>query len=50
MSHDTCNMEITPVDKEGIYGIVFSRTFAITETGWKDLTSYAEDEILVSAT
>ena len=45
----TYNMEITPVDKEGIYGIFFSRTFAITETGWKDLTPYSEDEILVAS-
>jgi len=45
----TYNMEITPVDKEGIYGIFFSRTFAITETGWKDLTPYPEDEILVAS-
>ena len=44
----TYNMEITPVDKEGIYGIFFSRTFAITEAGWKDLTPYPEDEILVA--
>ena len=44
----TYNMEITPVDKEGIYGIFFSRSFAITETGWKDLTPYPEDEILVA--
>ena len=29
----TYNIEITPVDLEGIFGIFFSRSFAITESG-----------------
>ena len=44
----TYNIEITPVDKEGIYGIFYSRSFAITESGNQDLTPYDVDEILVA--
>jgi len=44
----TYNIEITPVDSEGIYGIFYSRSFAITETGHEDLTPYDVDEILVA--
>ena len=44
----TYNIEITPVDAEGIYGIFYSRSFAITETGAQDLTPYPVDEILVA--
>lgn len=44
----TYNIEITPVDKEGVFGIFFSRSFAITETGAQDLTPYPMDEILVA--
>jgi Xaa-Pro aminopeptidase len=44
----TYNIEITPVDKEGIYGIFYSRSFAITEKGYQDLTPYDVDEILVA--
>jgi len=44
----TYNIEITPVDAEGIYGIFYSRSFAITETGHQDLTPYPVDEILVA--
>ena len=44
----TYNIEITPVDAEGIYGIFYSRSFAINETGAQDLTPYPVDEILVA--
>jgi Xaa-Pro aminopeptidase len=44
----TYNIEITPVDKEGVYGIFYSRSFAITETGKQDLTPYPVDDILVA--
>jgi len=44
----TYNIEITPVDKEGIFGIFYSRSFAITETGHQDLTPYDVEEILVA--
>jgi Xaa-Pro aminopeptidase len=44
----TYNIEITPVDKEGIFGIFYSRSFAITESGHDDLTPYPVDEILVA--
>lgn len=44
----TFNIEITPVDKEGVFGIFFSRSFAITETGHQELTPYPVDEILVA--
>jgi Xaa-Pro aminopeptidase len=44
----TYNIEITPVDREGIYGIFYSRSFAITETGKQDLTPYPVDEIIIA--
>lgn len=44
----TYNIEITPVDREGIYGIFYSRSFAITGDGHRDLTPYDVDEILVA--
>lgn len=44
----TYNIEITPVDKEGVFGIFYSRSFAITDTGAQDLTPYPVDEILVA--
>jgi Xaa-Pro aminopeptidase len=44
----TYNIEITPVDKEGVFGIFYSRSFAITERGRQDLTPYDVDEILVA--
>ena len=44
----TYNIEITPVDKEGVFGIFFSRSFAITESGADDLTPYPVDEILIA--
>lgn len=44
----TYNIEITPIDREGIFGIFFSRSFAITETGAQNLTPYPADEILVA--
>ena len=44
----TYNIEITPVDKEGVFGIFYSRSFAITEIGAQDLTPYPVDEILVA--
>jgi Xaa-Pro aminopeptidase len=44
----TYNIEITPVDKEGVFGIFYSRSFAITEKDRQDLTPYDVDEILVA--
>ena len=44
----TYNIEITPVDKDGVFGIFYSRSFAITESGADDLTPYPVDEILVA--
>ncbi len=44
----TYNIEITPVDREGIFGIFYSRSFAITDKGCRDLTPYEVDEILVA--
>jgi Xaa-Pro aminopeptidase len=44
----TYNIEITPVDKEGVFGIFYSRSFAITDSGAQDLTPYPVDEILVA--
>jgi Xaa-Pro aminopeptidase len=44
----TYNIEITPVDTEGVFGIFFSRSFAITENGKQDLTPYPAEEILVA--
>jgi Xaa-Pro aminopeptidase len=45
---NTYNIEITPVDKEGIFGIFFSRSFAITDAGAQELTPYPVDEIIVA--
>jgi len=44
----TYNIEITPVDREGVFGIFYSRSFAITGNGKQDLTPYPVDEILVA--
>ncbi len=44
----TYNIEITPVDREGVFGIFYSRSFAITETGRQELTPYPVDEIIVA--
>lgn len=44
----TYNIEITPVDREGVFGIFYSRSFAITETGAEELTPFPVDEILVA--
>ena len=44
----TYNIEITPVDREGIFGIFYSRSFAITQNGKQDLTPYPVGEILVA--
>ena len=44
----TYNIEITPVDKEGVYGIFYSRSFAITDSGHQELTPFPNDEILVA--
>lgn len=44
----TYNIEITPVDSGGVFGIFYSRSFAITEEGAHELTPYPVDEILVA--
>jgi Xaa-Pro aminopeptidase len=46
----TFNIEITPVDKDGIFGIFFSRSFAITAAGADNLTPCPAEEILVAGT
>ncbi|HKA46248.1 MAG TPA: M24 family metallopeptidase [Burkholderiales bacterium] len=44
----TYSVEITPVSLDGTFGIFFSRSFAITESGVDELTPYPIDEILVA--
>jgi Xaa-Pro aminopeptidase len=44
----TYSIEITPVSLDGTYGIFFSRSYAITETGAQSLTPFPVDEILVA--
>jgi Xaa-Pro aminopeptidase len=44
----TYNIEITPLDSEGVFGIFYSRSFAITENGARELTPYPCDEILIA--
>lgn len=44
----TFNIEITPIDREGVFGIFYSRSFAITDDGARELTPYPVDEILVA--
>ncbi len=41
-------IEITPVSLDGTYGIFFSRSFAITDSGAQALTPYPADEIIVA--
>lgn len=41
-------IEITPVSADGTFGIFFSRSFAITESGVQALTPYPVDEIIVA--
>ncbi len=44
----TYAIEITPVNSDGTFGLFFSRTFVITETGVDELTSYPIDELIVA--
>lgn len=44
----TYSIEITPVSLDGTYGIFFSRSFAITDTGRMELTPYPIDDIIVA--
>ncbi|MBI4206155.1 MAG: aminopeptidase P family protein [Betaproteobacteria bacterium] len=41
-------IEITPVNADGTFGIFFSRSYAITESGVQALTPYPVDEIIVA--
>ena len=41
-------IEITPVSADGTFGIFFSRSFAITESGVQALTPYPVDDIIVA--
>ncbi len=41
-------IEITPVNADGTFGIFFSRSHVITESGVLELTPYPVDEILVA--
>jgi Xaa-Pro aminopeptidase len=43
----TLAIEITPVNKEGTFGMFMSRSYAITEDGKRDLTPFPTDEIIV---
>lgn len=44
----TYSIEITPVSLDGTFGLFFSRSFAITDTGRMELTPYPIDEIIVA--
>ena len=44
----TYSIEITPVHKDGTFGIFFARTFAITATGVQELAPYPIDDIIVA--
>ncbi len=44
----TYSIEITPVNAEGTFGIFFSRSYAMTEYGQRNLTPYQLDEIIVA--
>lgn len=43
----TYSIEITPVNAEGTFGIFFSRSYAMTGAGQRNLTPYPVDEIMV---
>jgi Xaa-Pro aminopeptidase len=43
----TYSIEITPINADGTYGMFMGRTYAITESGQRDLTPYPMDEIIV---
>ncbi len=44
----TYSIEITPVNAEGTFGIFFSRSYAMTRNGQRNLTPYPLDEIIVA--
>jgi Xaa-Pro aminopeptidase len=44
----TFSIEITPIEADGIFGMFFCRSYAITEDGCRELTPYPLDEILVA--
>jgi Xaa-Pro aminopeptidase len=44
----TVNVEITPINAEGTFGIFFSRTFAITDDGVDELTPLPLDGLIVA--
>ena len=43
----TFAIEITPINKDGTYGMFMSRSYVITEDGHRDITPYPMDEIIV---
>lgn len=44
----TVNIEITPIDTDGLLGVFLSRTFRVIEGGYEELTPYPLDDILVA--
>ncbi len=44
----TFSIEITPINLEGTFGIFFSRSYAMTSNGQRNLTPYPLDEIVVA--
>lgn len=42
----TVNVEITPIDAEGVYGMFMSRTFVIEESGARDITPFPRDGVV----
>jgi len=44
----TFSIEITPINAQGTFGIFFSRSYAMTEAGQRNLTPYPLDEIVVA--
>jgi Xaa-Pro aminopeptidase len=44
----TLAIDITPISADGTFGMFMGRTYAMTETGQRDLTPYPIEEILVA--
>jgi hypothetical protein len=44
----TMNVEITPINADGTFGIFLSRTFVIEQTGVRDITPYPLDGLVVA--
>lgn len=44
----TLSIEITPISADGTYGMFMGRTYAVTESGRRELTPFPMEEILVA--